>query len=332
MIPVVEEILRRRGFTGSIDARGEALAAIQRRRKSHEDYSLALIGALGTMASDLPPLDPEVQPEVIDAIRRQYPQTYGPLSDAEIVERIGDLSPESLNGLVNGVKGKLLEMKVVEQLNDGAALGPLKLAPGQHADLASSATQPGYDIIIRNADGSVATELSAKCSADVNYVLDTLERYPEYQIVGSTELAAQHPEVIDAGLSDSDLSEVVSESLEAAGDVGNALDVVGDILPGLPLMVVIGKHGIPLIMGRTTFENALTAALPQLIEAGVFTGLGFLLASLDMGFFSIPVMLGARWLWKRLKERWEALDFMQKARETLLRTLCETPRFGMQLD
>ena len=290
-----------------------------------------MFAALGTMASDMPTFDPEMQPEVVEALREQYPQAYGPLSDEQIFERVADMSPDSLSGLVSGAKGKLLEMEAVKSLNDGASLGDIALSPGQHAELAKSATQEGYDIIIRNADGSIATELSAKCSADIDVVLNALERYPQYEVIGSSELAAQHPDVIDAGLSDAELTDTVAESLEAAGEIGGALDVVGDFLPGLPLIFVVGKHGIPLVMGKTTFECALKTAAPQLIEAGVLTGAGLVLAALDMGMLSIPILIVGKLFWGRHKDHRRASQHLEKAYGFLCTAMAERPRFAEQV-
>jgi len=327
MIPSIEEILSRRPAPNVSDPREEALNRLKRRIKRQENQSIALVGALATMASELPALDPEMQPEVLEALRQQYPNAYGPLSDGQIVERVGNMSPDELSGLLN-VKGKLLESEVVNRLNEGADLGGLELSPGQHAELASSATQPGYDIIIHNADGSVATELSAKCSNDVGEVVRALERYPEYQIIGSSELAAQHPDVIDAGMSDADIAETVGESFEAAGEVGEALDIVGDILPGLPIIFVAGRHGVRLVMGKTTFEKAVRTAAPQLIEAGVFTGIGFGLAALDMGLFSIPVMIFGKFLWGWIKDRRRAKQYLLDAYSNLETIMSQRPRFA----
>ena len=184
------------------------------------------------------------------------------------------------------------------------------------------------DIIIHNADGSVATELSAKCSNDVGEVVRALERYPEYQIIGSSELAAQHPDVIDAGMSDADIAETVGESFEAAGEVGEALDIVGDILPGLPIIFVAGRHGVRLVMGKTTFEKAVRTAAPQLIEAGVFTGIGFGLAALDMGLFSIPVMIFGKFLWGWIKDRRRAKQYLLDAYSNLETIMSQRPRFA----
>jgi hypothetical protein len=326
MLPPIEEVLKRRKVPRVCEPRIEALNRLKARQKRREEYSLALLGALSTMAAEAPPFDPEMHDTVIEALKQQYPEAYGPLADAEIIEKVGGMSPEALQGLMN-VKGKLLELQVVQKLNDGASLGSFELTPGQHAELATAANQPGYDIIITNADGSVAGELSAKCSSDVHNVLDALERYPDYQVIGSSELAAQHSSVIDSGLTDSDLAETVGESLEAAGDIGGALDVAGDFFPGLPIMFVVGKHGLPVLMGKSTFEEGVQAAAPKLVEAGVITAVGIGLSALDMGLLSLPIMIGGKYLWGRFKDHRRAGEYMIEAYAELEKVMTKRARF-----
>jgi len=58
------------------------------------------------------------------------------------------MSHEQLQGVINGWKGKLFEVLVRDRLNRGEWVGDLHLLNGQHAELAHSAGQPGWDVRI----------------------------------------------------------------------------------------------------------------------------------------------------------------------------------------
>lgn len=328
MFEQIGQVLRRRNPPDFGDVRARAREVIARRLRSQEAYYLAWAGAIGTILSDLPLFDPEMNPEVLAAFREQYPQAYGALTDDQIVERIQQLDPNQVNGIENAVKGKLLEMKVVDRLNEGESLGEFRLFPGQHAELADAANQPGFDILIRNADGSVTDALSAKCSNDLDAIREALDRYPDFKIVANTELAEMSPDILDSGFTEEELVETVKDSLEAAESIGGALDTVGNFLPGLPLVLVAAKRGIPVLMGRSTFESALKKACPELAEAFVFAGIGVVLAFMDAGLISIPVMLGGRWLWHRFKERSAVEQMLQDARRRLAQQMDGSLRFA----
>jgi len=68
-----------------------------------------------------------------------YPNVAAGRSFTEQVER---LDGQELIGFASGVKGKLFEVQYVDYLNDG------HLPSGFHAELARSATNPGWDIAV----------------------------------------------------------------------------------------------------------------------------------------------------------------------------------------
>lgn len=110
--------------------------------------------------------------EVKEAYAAAYPQEsqYQSFEDA-----VRNQSDEHLQGFLSGIKGKLFELRYEEFLNDG------NLPDGYHAELANSATQPGWDLSIHGPDGHIAELLQLKATDSVSYVHQALERYPDIQ-------------------------------------------------------------------------------------------------------------------------------------------------------
>jgi hypothetical protein len=126
------------------------------------------------------------------------------------------MSTDELQGFASGVKGKLFELEYVDYLNDG------HLPPGYTAELATSATQPGWDIQVLGPDGHTAQVIQAKATESVEYVKEALERYPNIDVVTTSEVHghlvmqgfADH--VIDGGISEATLQATVDAATDAA--------------------------------------------------------------------------------------------------------------------
>jgi len=144
----------------------------------------------------------ELTPELQESFRLAFPNLD--------IEDVGNYSGEQLEGLLQPWKGKLFEVSVRDRLNKGEWVGEYHLDPGQHAELAVSATQPGWDMQILSADGSVADLIQLKATNYVAYVESALDRYPEYNVLSTSELASHQGSI--EGLNVSDLSDAYLES------------------------------------------------------------------------------------------------------------------------
>lgn len=151
--------------------------------------------------------------EVQAAYAAAYPDLAERMSFESVVRSLDD---SQIAGVVAAVKGKLFEMKYVEYLNDD------NLPEGYYAELASSATQPGWDIAIHGPDGAIASVLQMKATDSVEYVRHALERYPDIDVVTTDEVysqlvmngAADH--VAGSGMADADLTQIVMDSVNGA--------------------------------------------------------------------------------------------------------------------
>lgn len=171
----------------------------------------------------------KIPDEVLRAYEIAYPLKSQSESLEDIIENYDDAE---LTVIVNGIKGKLFELRYVDYLNDG------HIPDGYQAILAESATNPGWDIAVLGADGSVAEEIQLKATDSVSYVKAALERYPEINVATTEEvynsLAMQGitDNLVNSGISNEELEQVVYEALES-----NSLDMDWS-LPVIPMLLI----------------------------------------------------------------------------------------------
>lgn len=204
----------------------------------------------------------KITPEMASAWEQAYPNVS--------IESLAGRSTEDLAGAISGWKGKLFEVEVANRLNAGEWVGNLHLEAGQHAQLAASATQPGWDLQILNGDGSVADALQLKATESVRYVHEALERYPDTPILATHEVASKlidHGTVIDSGLHNDILTESVSEHVADA-----SADAFSDGLIGaMPVSIIVVTEAARVLSGKKTVDAALASGGDRLAK-GVLAG------------------------------------------------------------
>jgi len=153
----------------------------------------------------------ETPADIQRAYELAYPHEAAAMS---FDEKAALLHDKELMGLVNGVKGKLFEMKYTDYLNSG------ELPDGYTAHLAASSTQPGWDIAVSGPDGHLAEVLQMKAADSVSYVNHALERYPDIHVVTTDEvydklvLHGAAEGVSSSGMSDSGLEDYIGKAVE----------------------------------------------------------------------------------------------------------------------
>jgi hypothetical protein len=191
--------------------------------------------------------DADLAPRVIEAFHAQFPQVEG--SFVEFVR--GNHGQAELQGIVSGIKGKLFELEYVDYLNHG------HLPAGHVAELAHSATQPGWDIAIHDASGHTVELLQAKATQSIAYVKHALDVYPNIDVVTTHEVftALHDPDVrqhlIDSGMSEHALELKAQAATDAAG---HALDYH---LPGLALAIIVTQGAMAFAHGRVSARDAV---------------------------------------------------------------------------
>ncbi len=308
------ERLRRRLQRASLDVREKSkrkLASIdlaQRERRKKDLLDLLVVGGV-TLAEIV--RDPSKVPaEVEKAFELAYPglASHGELF-SDVVQR---LPADNIVGFVNGVKGKLFEIELVDHMNAG------NLPDGLHAELAGSATQPGYDIKILDADGHTVDVLQAKATDSVAYVKDALERYPDIDVTTTTEV---HAQMVALGAADRVTSGGVSEAVlqqkvEAAVAAGHHHLDASDLVPssiGLAVIALSSFMDKSMSLEQKGAEFGDRAAKAGVTGAAATTAL----IATNTWWLGLTVRVGSRWLTTyggNKRQRYEAL---QRAVESL---------------
>ncbi len=194
----------------------------------------------------------------------------------------------ALTGIISSWKGKLFEIELRERLNSGESIGEIQLGAGQRAELAVDPSQPGWDIQILNADGTVDQVLQAKATESVSYVKEALEKYPDIEIVTTEEVATRWAvDIIDSERSDEELEKEIMAPMKDLLDSG--LEEFAELIsPWLPVVVIAVTEGKQVMVGKQSLQVALNNSLDRAIKSGASIGVGGLLAMLDAGILSLP--------------------------------------------
>lgn len=155
--------------------------------------------------------------KVPEDIQQAYEMAYpGVAALRSFSEQVDHLNGYQLLGFATGIKGKLFELKYVDYLNNG------QLPDGYVAELAKSPTIPGWDIVITGPDAAVSELIQAKATDSVSYVLEAIKQNPQIDVVTTSEVYGHlvmqgfGDHVIDSGISDAALEEMVHSGLEEA--------------------------------------------------------------------------------------------------------------------
>ena len=134
-----------------------------------------------------------------------------------------------------------LSFLVKQDLKQGIEYEGLALETNGSGELAEALNQPGWDLQILDSDGAVVDVLQLKATDSAAYLRQTLEKYPDIQIMATEEVAAL--EEFDATLIDSGIS-----NAEITADVTNAVygsnpDFLDVFSPVLPLVFILATEG-----------------------------------------------------------------------------------------
>ena len=215
-------------------------------------------------------------------IEYAYKLAYPNLAqDYTLTEIINQAGPEQVEGYVNGIKGKLFEIRYADYLNDSGML-----PDGYTAILASSANNPGWDIAIGDRYGNIHDVLQLKATDQLDYVRSALERYPDIDVVTTSEVYNQIAmnemvsDVISSNISNAELTDTVV-------DVFNDNTFEFDWCPSIVPFLIIGysvsrKKNLTGIQRGKEFGGRAFSSYISYLAGGAITGLtgGFWLAGI----------------------------------------------------
>ncbi|MBL4763476.1 MAG: hypothetical protein JKY93_12370 [Gammaproteobacteria bacterium] len=165
---------------------------------------------------------------VLDAIRRSSGK-LSEMSNAEIGDYIGSVNENQLHGLLNNIKGIALENHVVgEENSDGDSIT---------ASQFEATNQPGADVQMFK-DGVLVEEFQVKATSSLRYIDEHLSRYPDTPVIATSEVAWQKSGLVDAGITNRELTEQVEstfDELTSLGAIEQAVEAgaAGGLLGGL---------------------------------------------------------------------------------------------------
>lgn len=258
---------------------------LRRRRQSLLDVAMEASAAQVQAGADFEDLDLRLQ----QAIRDTNPGLESSWFSMDAEEHIG---------AVNTAKGKYFEYLVADRLNAGEQVGDVVLASGQQAVIAESMTQPGWDVRIVNDEGTVVQYLQMKATDSGAYIREALERYPDFQIVSTSEVAGRldgRAMVLDAGIDDDELRRQVGGAVDLADDAVTER-FVDYFCPLWPLMAIAAMEGYRVSIGQASidaFVEQMTVRGKRLLAIKLA---GATVFALGGGLLAIPAGLaGGLW-------------------------------------
>ena len=279
-----------------------ALAEQYRRRNEREVLELAMISS--DMAADdfiILGLEPDSNPQLLEAFQLKYP-------NVDLASLVGR-SPESLDGFVNGVKGKYFEVLVKDRLNTGETVGELQLEPGQEARLAESSTQRGWDLEIVDGNGETVEQIQLKATEDLSYVKSALERYPDIRVAVPEEIDSESADIIGTDISHLVLEETTEDQMAELSEdaISNTVDIAADlaldIIPVTSALLIGVTEGRRYLMGQASLRDSVRSGGKRLGRASAYSAIGSALSATGLGLGAIPVVMGMRTVEARVSGR-----------------------------
>lgn len=208
------------------------------------------------------------------------------------ISRLDDYGPAELQGIINSSKGKYFELLVVEKLNSGENLGDFALPEGYRAELASSMTQPGWDILIVDENGLTSDYLQLKATSSTSYIQESLERYPELRILATEEIEGQDEVIIQSNISNQELTDEIERTL-AHKDASLVDEFLEGFNPLLPLTFIFASQGYRIAAKKSTVRRAVMEGKERLVKSIAISGIGASAFAAGMGWFTLPITLGS---------------------------------------
>ncbi|MFA3791309.1 hypothetical protein AB6T38_09335 [Aliiglaciecola sp. SL4] len=200
---------------------------------------------------------------------------------------LSNYSDEQMMGILNSAKGKYFEYLVEDKLNTGEIVGDVSLPEGYSAEVASSITQPGWDLQILDKSGNVSDYLQLKATNSISYIHDTLERYPDIAVLGTSEIAIESGGlVLDSNINEKALTEQLSNVI---GDIdpGITTDFLEAFNPLLPLVFILSTEGYRVFVGKVSTESIYDSAKYRIERAFIASGVGAIVYTLGGGWLSL---------------------------------------------
>ena len=260
-------------------------------KSSHEFADACIIS--GLTASQM--LYSGIPGDVQEAFEKAYPGLASENSFIDTWSSYDDY--DSRLGFVNGIKGKLFEIKYVEHLNKN-------LEPGYLATISNNPINKGWDIKITGPNNEVENLLQLKATTTVSHVKEAIEKYPEIDIVTLSDLQGQLSSI--SSISNVTASNISNEDLMLL--IGEASGDQAFFFPTAPL----------LALGYLIFDSYKRADLSTFKKHQQFSkrasGLALdttIISASATPFIGIPLVLGKAYLFRGARKNKEIVEYLK---------------------
>ena len=269
-------------------------------KSSHEFADACVIS--GLTASQM--LYSGIPEDVQEAFEKAYPGLASENSFIDTWSSYDDY--DSRLGFVNGIKGKLFEIKYVEHLNEN-------LEPGYVAAMSNNPINEGWDIKITGPNNEVENLLQLKATTTASHVKDAIEKYPQIDVVTLSDLQGQLSSI--NSISNVTASNISNEDLML--QIGEATGNQTFFFPTAPL----------LALGYLIFDSYKESDLSKFKKHQQFSkrasSLAFdttIISASATPFIGIPLVLGKAYLFRGARKNKEIIKYLkaqiEKSKET----------------
>lgn len=197
-----------------------------------------------------------INDQIFEAYLKQYPNEA---ANVDLYDKILEMdSPEALQGLVSGLKGKLFEMELIKHYEN--------MYSGFDFDLAKSATQAGWDLIGRSNDGQeILVQVKIGSEQYASTIIEVMEKNPDIFFAVNSEIydkiSELKPELVDqlynSGIQNSLYEESLRTDLDQlATNAGYDIpDSIADLSIGFVGLLAIGRILYKIYQTRGQYQD-----------------------------------------------------------------------------
>tara|TARA_B100000674_G_scaffold491434_1_gene509343 strand:- start:101 stop:1201 length:1101 start_codon:yes stop_codon:yes gene_type:complete len=265
-----------------------------KKMKFKKDYQFADACVLsGLTASQM--LSDGVPADVQEAFEKAYPNLASENSFIDTWSGYDDY--ESRLGFVNGIKGKLFEIKYADYLNQN-------LETGYTASLSSNPINEGWDIKIVGPNDETANLLQLKATTTISHIKNAINNYPEIDVVTLEDLQGQLSSI--SSIANVSASQISNDELML--EIGEATGNQIFFFPTIPLLAV----------GYLIFDSYKESDLSEFKKHQKFSkrasGLALdtsIISASASPFIGIPLVLGKAFLFKGARKNKEIIGYLK---------------------
>lgn len=228
-----------------------------RRRQHYPEFAIA--GVLYELLNGIA-IDNSAESQlVLDALRRMR-SDWQDASESQIADNLAGYDAEQLRGVASNVKGIYHELLFVERYNQTHS--------DTCAEVFAATNHAGADVMIRDSQtDAIVVQYQLKAGSSEQLIRNHFEKYPDIDLLASSEIAQQYGMNVDSGFSNAQLNDDVNHVVQ--GLTENTLTDRGADSAALSGLIAAGLEARHVLSGKQTVSGA---GLNALKASGVAAG------------------------------------------------------------